>query len=66
MDASLENASLLKSDHFILVGALRGLRQSLPQDVCPGPFGMFDDVVHIDLRELPGTPSLPSIAVEYE
>jgi hypothetical protein len=27
---------------------------------------MFDDVVHIDLRKLPGTPSLPNVVVEYE
>jgi hypothetical protein len=66
MDAPLEDANLLESDRIILVGALRGLRQSLPQDVSPGTFGMFDDVVHIDLQELPGTPGLPIVVVEYQ
>jgi hypothetical protein len=65
LDASLENASFLESDHIILVGALRRLRQSLPQDAFLGTFGMFDDVVHIDLRKLPAMPG-SSIVMEYE
>jgi hypothetical protein len=66
VEAPLEDAKLLVSDRFILVGALCGLRQSLPRDAFRWTVGMFDDVVHIDLCEDPEMRRLRHTLLELE
>jgi hypothetical protein len=54
LKAAFENASLPEDNRFMLGDALCGLRNSQPKNASAWTFGMFDDVVHCDLREIRG------------
>jgi hypothetical protein len=49
VEATLEDTTLLMSDRFVVVDALRGLRKGMPRHGFFGAVGMFNKLVHIDL-----------------